>query len=268
MKHTWNKAAWALLASPLLFTSCAKNDKGQLDGPVPTATFTTSPPKVVGLTSSVTFTSTATNAAFYEWDFGDGTRGTGQTVTHVYTTGGTVKTQLLTSGKGGTGVSAQTDLVLPPVTDAVKLLLTGGSSKTWMLDNTVDAPIVVGPSDSNYTGYYAGGPAGSLPACQADDEYTFTSANNFTYDPKQQTFVAGASGGCQAPRPGTSDYTYGPAVGPGYAMLEFKKAGTFIGVTDAPDLTYRVISIDATHMVLRAGKSTGNLIFQMKLVAK
>lgn len=268
MNYTWNKAAWVLLAGPLLFTSCDKNDKGQLNGPVPTATFTTSAPKAVGLTTSVTFTSTATDAAFYEWDFGDGTRGTGQTVTHVYTTGGTVKAQLTTSGKGGTGISALTDVVLPPVTDAVKLLLTGGSSKTWVLDNSVAATIVVGPSDASPDGYYAGGAAGSLPACQADDEYTFSNANVFTYNAKAQTFVAGATGGCSAPQSGTSAFTFGSAVGPGIAMFEFQKAGTFIGVTDAPDLTYRIISIDATHMVLRAGKSTGSIVFQMKLVAK
>ncbi|TPG66428.1 PKD domain-containing protein [Hymenobacter nivis] len=268
MNYIRNKAAWVLVASPLLFTACDKNDKGQLNGPVPTATFTTSTPKAVGLTTSVTFTATATDAAFYEWDFGDGTRGTGQTITHTYNTGGTVKTQLITSGKGGTGVSAVTDLVLPPVTDAVKLLLTGGSSKTWLVDNSVAAAIVVGPSDASPDGYYAGGPAGSLPACQADDEYTFSNANTFTYDAKGQTFVAGNAGGCSAPRSGTSTFTFGSAVGPGIAMFEFQKAGTFIGVTDAPDLTYRIISIDATHMVLRAGKSTAGTIFQMKLVAK
>ncbi|OGX90549.1 PKD domain-containing protein [Hymenobacter coccineus] len=268
MKYTWNKAAWALLAGPLLLASCDKNDKGQLDGPVPTATFTASAPMAVGLTTSVTFTSTATDAAFYEWDFGDGTRGTGQTVTHVYATGGTVKVQLTTSGRGGTGVSAQTDLVLPPVTDAVKLLLTGGSSKTWVLDNTVAAPIVVGPSDASPDGYYAGGPAGSLPACQADDEFTFSNANLYTYNAKDQTFVAGNTGGCSAPRSGTSTFTFGSSVGPGIAMFEFQKPGTFIGVTDAPDLTYRIISIDATHMVLRAGKPTAGTIFQFKLVAK
>lgn len=267
MKYTWNKAAWALLAGPLLLTACDKNDKGQLNGPAPTATFTASTPKQVGLTTSVTFTSTATDAAFYEWDFGDGTRGTGPTVTHIYKAGGTLKTQLTTSGKGGTGISALTDLVLPPVTDAVKQFLTGGSSKTWKLDNSVDSTIVVGPSDKDPYSYYHDGKAGSLPACQADDEFTFSTANVYTYDAKAQTFVAGGVG-CSDPRSGTSDYTFGPAVGTGYAMLEFKKPGTFIGVTDAPDLIYRIVNIDAKHMRLRAGKASGNLVFEMRLVAK
>jgi hypothetical protein len=79
--------------------------------------------------------------------------------------------------------------------------------------------------------------------------------------------VAGGVG-CAAPRSGTSEFTYGPSVGEGFAMIEFKTAGTFIGVTDAPDLTYRIIDITDRTMVLRAGKSTSGVVFQMKFVAK
>ena len=43
--------------------------------------------------------------------------------------------------------------------------------------------------------------------------------------------------------------------------------GTFIGITDAPDLTYRILSINDSLMVLRAGKGDGT-VFTMKLVAK
>lgn len=266
MMNIWNKAVWVLLASPLIFASCNKNDKGEL-GPAPTATFTASTPKSVGLTTQVTFTSTATNAAFYEWDFGDGTRGTGPTVTHTYKAGGTVKTVLITSGQGGTGISDTLKVALPPVTDLVKQFLTGGSSKTWMLDNTVNAPIIVG-IESDPGKYYNGAEAGKLPPCQADDEYTFSAANIYTYDAKTGTVVAPAQT-CDAPRSGTSDFTFGPATGQGYAMITLKKAGAFIGATDAPDLTYRIIDIDAKHMVLRGGSgANGGTVFQYKLVAK
>ena len=73
--------------------------------------------------------------------------------------------------------------------DKAKQFLTGGSSRTWVLDNTVAATITVG-IDSAPTSYYPGGALGSLPPCQADDEYTFTAANAFMYDAKAQTFVA------------------------------------------------------------------------------
>ncbi|MBC6989228.1 PKD domain-containing protein [Hymenobacter sp. BT491] len=264
MKNIWNKAACLLLASPLLFTACEKNDSGTLEGAVPQTDFTTTI-KPVGLTTEVTFTSTNADAFLYQWSFGDGSVGTGKTVTHIYKKSGTVKAQLITAYRGGTSLSAVKDVVLPQNIDFVKQLLTGSGSKTWMLNNAVDAPIVVG-TEGNPSEYFNGVKAGGLPPCQADDEYTFTSAGVFTYNAKAETFVAGGVG-CSTQRSGTSEFTFGPATGEGFAMFEFKKAGTFIGVTDAPDLTYRIIDISDKSMLLRAGKP-GGTVFQMKLVPK
>lgn len=276
MKNTWNKAAWAVVAGPLLFTACKKNDRGELSGPAPQASYTVSAPKTVGLTSQVTFTSTSTDAFLYQWDFGDGTIGSGQTVTHTYQAGGTIKTQLTVSGRGGTGTATQ-NVVLPPVSNAVKLLLTGGSTKTWVLQNDTTAAITVGPSDSNVTGYYAGGVANSLPDCQADDEYTFSSTNTLTYNSKGKTFVAGAAN-CNDAKNTAMDYTtsyaFGSATGTGFAQLDLSATPTtgtarpFIGVTDAPDFTYRITRITANRMTIRAGKSTSNTVFEMKFRAK
>lgn len=259
-----------MVVSPLLFTACKKNDKGELSGPVPVASYTTSTPKTIGLTSQVTFTSTSTDGFLYEWDFGDGTTGTGQTVTHTYQAGGTIKTSLIVSGRGGTGTTTK-NVVLPPVSDAVKALLTGGSSKTWVLNDTV-AVITVGPSDSDVTSYYSGNKAANQsPACQADDEYTFSAANTLTYDAKGQTFVAGGS--CDTPRNYSVGYTFGPATGTGFAQIDLNSTATgtarpFIGVTDAPDLTYRITQIKTNRMTIRAGKSTSNLVFEMKFKVK
>jgi hypothetical protein len=270
MKNTWNKAALLLVASPLLFTACKKNDRGELSGPVPVASFTVSAPKIVGLSSQVTFTSTSTDGFLYSWDFGDGTTGTGQTITHTYQAGGTIKTQLVVAGRGGTGTATQ-NVVLPSTSDAVKLLLTGGSSKTWLLNDTV-AVITVGPSDSDVTSYYSGNKqVNQSPACQVDDEYTFSSTNVLTYDAKGKTFVAGGS--CDTPRNYSVSYTFGPAVGTGFAQLDLQSTATgaarpFIGVTDAPDLTYRITKITGNRMTIRAGKSTSNLVFEMKFKAK
>lgn len=423
MKNTWNSAAWVLLAGPLLFTACKKNDKGELSGPLPTASFA-SAINTTQFPVTVTFTDNSQDGFTNEWDFGDNTRGQGKVVTHTYTRPGSYKVQLIVAGRAGSSTTPQQTVVIPsacdnagfaaltacggsgaaswiiskepgaivrlaangttvlsslpaaggtlpdcqlddqftfatnfvyaydaggqtysngacgtardpnsnfvykPVgtsgqiilqnpkaksfigltdsvvnktydlveatatrlrlrgtnpdgtftvvtympqlsaVDKVKQLLTNGSSKTWMLDNTVDKPIAVGPSDSDPNSYYAGGAAGSLPACQADDEYTFSNANVYTYDAKAETFVAGSTGGCQAPRSGTSPFTFGAATGAGVAQFTLGTAGRFIGITDAPDLTYRILSIDAKHMVLRAGSSTASLVFTMKLVAK
>ena len=153
--------------------------------------------------------------------------------------------------------------------DKVKQLLTGGSSRTWKLDNSVAAAIVVGPNDADPTGYYAGGAAGSLPSCQADDEFTFTSGNVFQYDAKAETFVAGG-GGCQGPRTNNTTFTFGATSGAGKAQFELAPATPMpvIGITDAPDRVYRILEIDNQHMLLRAGSSTASPVFTMKFVVK
>lgn len=277
MKNFRNHAA-LLLGGALLLAACDKDDTGALDGPVPVGTFTTTT-RTVGLTTEVTFTAAPNPDAFlYQWEFGDsdspsglGSVATGQTVTHVYTKGGTFKTQLITAGRGGQGFTTPKDIVVPSPLNLVKQYLTNGSSRTWKLDNGVVAPITVGPSDADPTSYYAGNPApGGLPACQADDEYTFSSANVFTYDAKAETFVAGATGGCQAPRNVSTPFTFGNATGAGVAQITLASAtpAPFIGVTDAPNLTYRILSISNTNMVLRAGSTAAGPVFDLKLVVK
>ncbi|SHJ05784.1 hypothetical protein SAMN02745146_2145 [Hymenobacter daecheongensis DSM 21074] len=151
--------------------------------------------------------------------------------------------------------------------DRAKQLLTGGSSRTWVLDNTKAATIVVGPSDADPTGYYAGGALGSLPPCQADDEYTFTTANVFTYDAKGQTFVAGNPGSCQAPQSGTSSFTFTAASGAGIAQIELTPPA-FIGITDHANNKYRILEINDQTMLLRVGPPTGGVVHTMKLRVK
>ncbi|MBD2722995.1 PKD domain-containing protein [Hymenobacter armeniacus] len=267
MKNIVRAAALGFLLTPMLLASCTKKEN-QLEGAVPASDFTVTT-VTTGLTTVATFRANNTDGFLYQWEFGDGTVGTGQTVSHTYTSGGTLKARLITAYRGGTSVSATKDVVLPQVSAIVKGILTGGSSKTWKLDNTVVAPITVGPSDADPTSYYAGNPMpGQLPACQADDEYTFSTANVFTYDAKGQTFVAG--GACDAPRNVTTSFTFGNATGPGLAQLTLASAtpSPFIGVTDAPGFTYRILSIDSQHMLVRAGSTAAGVVFDMKFIAK
>jgi PKD repeat protein len=415
MKHTWTKAAWVLLTSPLLFTACEKEDHGKLEGALPAPSFS-SAVNSTQFPVTVTFTDNSQNAFVTQWEFGDGTIGKGSPATHTYNTPGTYKVRLNASGKGGFSATPQTDVVIPTAcgntgfsalvgcqgsspsarvwtfstaagaikrldannnvtsssaanslsscqaddqftfsgtsftmtyaannvcgsekagsssfvykpnssglgqivlgtADAfigenvavtsqtydiieasntilrlrgtlangtktevtlvpfdavtrVKQLLTGGTQKTWMLDNKVEQTITVG-TEADPKQYYPGGAAGALPACQADDEFTFSAANVYTYDAKAETFVAGSPGSCQAARSTTSAFTFGPADGAGLAQFVLSKTGTFIGITDAPDLNYRIISITDKNMVLRAGSGKNNgTVFDIKLVAK
>ncbi|MDO7884013.1 PKD domain-containing protein [Hymenobacter cheonanensis] len=176
-------------------------------------------------------------------------------------------TTLRLRGTLADGTKTEVTLVPFDAVTRVKQLLTNGTQKTWLLDQASAAPIIVG-TESNPSQYYAGNPAaGQLPACQADDEFTFSASNVYTYDAKAETFVAGSPGSCQAPRSDSTPFTLTAADGAGLAQFVLGKAGTFIGITDAPDLTYRILAITDKTMLLRAGKSTGT-VFTMKLVAK
>lgn len=151
--------------------------------------------------------------------------------------------------------------------DRAKQYLTGGSSRTWTIDNTVANAILVG-TEADPGAYNKSGPAGSVPTCQADDEYTFSTTNDFTYDARGQTFVA-IDYTCQAARANNTTFTFGPASGTGLAQFVLAKAGSFIGVTNAPtSRVYRIISIDNQHMVLRAGAPTDGTQFTFIMKVK
>ena len=421
MKNTWNKAGLALISGSLLLASCDKEDTGAIEGVVPTADFTAAV-NTTEFPTVVTFTNTSQNGFLYQWEFGDNSTGSGETVTHTYPRGGTYKVRLTAAGRGGTGTSPEKDVVVPSpcanasfggltdcagggvtvwtysraagaieilaaddrtvisssaanslpacqaddqfsfssgyqyiyksggqtsvngacataadvtttfrfrpngngpaqfvlqaenafagtsspaaartydiveatagrlrlkstnangtktvvtlvtfnATDPIRQLLTGGASKTWMLDNTIDAPIQVG-TEANPLEYFAGVKAGELPACQSDDEYTFSATNTLTYNAKAETFSAAAGFTCQPAQSGTSAYSFGPASGTGLAQFVLARTNAFIGTTDASptERVYRIISIDENKMTLRAGSgSSGGTVFTMKFVAK
>ncbi|WP_210513809.1 PKD domain-containing protein [Hymenobacter terricola] len=419
MKNIVRAAALGLLMAPLLLTSCKRaGDDYKLEGPAPQSSFTYQV-NTAEFPTVVTFTSTSQDGFLYEWNFiGENSPATGNSVQHTYPRGGTYQVELITAGKGGTGISAKQTITIPDAcanaafsklvdcagsgtrvwafsgaagaivketaagvqlsasgtlpacqlddqfsfsnsysvnyesagstyqngacgtslsrsssfvfrpntggnpqivlkgkgaflglpdsvanktydileatdtrlrlrganpdgtrttvtfapydaTAPIKQLLTGGSSKTWKLDNTADAPIVVG-TEAAPTSYFAGVLAGALPTCQSDDEYTFSTANTMAYNALAETFVAGPYT-CQAPRTATWAYTFGPAAGTGLAQFTFSDPAAFIAATDASptERVYRILSIDAQHLVLRAGSGlNGGTVFTIKMVPR
>lgn len=156
---------------------------------------------------------------------------------------------------------------LPSELNNVKLLLTGGSTRSWKLDNSaIPGPITVGPNDADPKGYYGGGP---LSPCQVDDVYTFGQDNSIVYNAGAETFVAGNTGGCQAPRSFTSTYTFtNVGSGAGIAQINLPvNAQYFIGITDRPNENlYRILEISDTKMVLRAGNGVSGVVFDLTFV--
>ncbi|MCB2406512.1 PKD domain-containing protein [Hymenobacter lucidus] len=418
MKHIFRLAVLGLLAAPVLLTSCEKDAKDyELEGAVPQSSFTFQA-NTTEYPTVVSFTSTAQDGFVYQWNFGDNSIGAGDKVQHTYARPGSYMVELITAGKGGTGISAKQTVVIPDactnatfsnlvgcaaggikvwslsnepgaiikesasgsqisssttldpcqlddqfsfsngftlnyesagktyqngacgssrnnsgnfvfrpnngspqivlkgnksfigLADSVvnktydileatasklrlrgtnpdgtrtivtlmpydatapyKQLLTGGSSKTWMLDNAADAPITVG-TEASPLAYFAGVKPGELPTCQSDDEYTFSTNNTFSYDAKAETFSAGAGYICKAPETGTSPYVFGPAAGAGLAQFVLSRSGAFIGATDASptERVYRILEITDKKMTIRAGSgSAGGTVFTIKMVAK
>ncbi|TGE27655.1 PKD domain-containing protein [Hymenobacter metallicola] len=179
-------------------------------------------------------------------------------------------TKLRLRGTNPDGTRTIVTLTPYDATAPYKRLLTGGSSKTWMLDDNADAPITVG-TEANPLEYFAGVKAGELPDCQADDEYTFSMTNTLNYDAKTETFSAAAGYTCKAPETAATPFVFGPSAGAGLAQFILSRKGAFIGATDASptEQVYRILSIDENKMTIRAGSgANGGTVFTIKMVAK
>lgn len=252
---------------------CEKS-QGELGTPA-TASFTVSP--VAGKTNTFALSSKSTNAFRYQWNIGDGsaTRAGKAEDTAYFQKKGTYLIKLLAYGRGGFSTDSQTVTVTADdfsstLNNPIYKLLT---AKTWKLDPNPTANAVIVGTEGNPGEYYGGGP---LAACQIDDAYSFAFANNafnVTYAANGSTFNAGnvqPNYSCAADRSFVTPFTFSTTVdGAGIATITlpgFTPPTRFIGVTDISSNNYRIISISATNLVLRAGKKD-ETVFQFKFVA-
>lgn len=153
----------------------------------------------------------------------------------------------------------------------IKQLLTGATSKGWKLDGTPGANAIIVGTEGNPAEYFGGGP---LADCQLDDVYTFTTANAINYNANGATFNGGniaPNYNCGSDRSYNSTFTFAATTGGVAGIATVTLPGTplpaFIGTTDVPDNTYRIIEISPTRMTLRAGSGSGT-VFQFKMVAQ
>lgn len=176
------------------------------------------------------------------------------------------------TGTGGKFVEIKLKKVTALTLADLKNLLTGGSSKSWKLDPTPGANAIVVGTEANPTAYFAGGPLDA--GCQTDDLYTFTAADKINYNANGSTFNGGnvaPNYNCGSDRSYNNiTYTFGPTTGgvAGIATIQLPQTPPtiFIGTTDVPtENVYRIISINANEMVLRAGNGSST-IFQFKFV--
>lgn len=153
----------------------------------------------------------------------------------------------------------------------VKQLLTGAAGKNWKFDATPGANSIIVGTEGNPSEYFGGGP---LADCQIDDVYTFNPANTVNYKANGATFNGGniaPNYNCGDDRTYNSVFTFGVTTGGVAGLATLTLPGNplpyFIGTTDVPDNTYRIIEITPTKMVLRAGNGSGT-VFQFKMVSQ
>lgn len=153
--------------------------------------------------------------------------------------------------------------------ETLKIFLTGGSRKTWRLDSTAGANAIVVGTEANPTEYYAGGP---LADCQKDDWYTFTETDSLVVNCNGSTLLPALGFSCGDDKSFRSVYGYGAVAGgrAGLAQVQLtaNDPNQWIGVYDrANENVYRILSINNSTMLLRAGNGSG-VVHTMKFVVK
>jgi PKD repeat protein len=176
------------------------------------------------------------------------------------------------AGTGGQRLEIKLKKVVVLTLAGIKDILTGGSSRGWKLDPTPGANAIIVGTEANPAQYFGGG---ALDGCQTDDVYTFSSTDKINYNANGSTFNGGniaPNFNCGADRSYNNiTYTFGPTTGgvAGIATIQLPNTppAIFIGTTDVPENTYRIIEISANKMVLRGGNGSGT-VFQFKFIAQ
>jgi hypothetical protein len=205
-----------------------------------------------------------------KWDFGNGTKGEGNSVKGIYPLKGTYEVTLTVYTSGGSVSSkhtveiAKTDPTLLDI--PVYNMLTGGNAKpegkTWVIDAATKGHFGVGPAAGTSPSYYSAGPNEKAGAGMYDDKYTFK-LSAFTYlwvnnndvfiNNKQQSNFPGAY---PAPPDFTAPYTVPDGLtwtittdNDNNQFLTLSTGG-FIGYYTGVN-TYQIMTLTDTKLVLK-----------------
>lgn len=178
--------ALLLLLAPAFLPGCSpKSSFGDI-GEKPKAAFTVTP--VAGKVNTYLLTSTTPGAFYYRWNIGDGggARTGRQVDTAYYPDMGnyTIKLTLMSDG-GIDSTTAQVNVAAddPNGCAGRKALLTGCTSKTWVLEQPGGGALIVGPPSGGP--WWTSGEADVTGRpCAFNDEYTFKKDGTFILDLK------------------------------------------------------------------------------------
>lgn len=278
------------MAAATLFTAC-EYDVKEL-GPAPDASFTVTP--ITGQTNRYLLTSTSTNAFMYDWDRGDG-KGyvrTKNTDTAYFADKGNYTVKLLVYGQNGMDTASQVINVAAddPAAQTPIKLLTGNSSKTWILDQPNGGALFIGPSDFSQTWWSNSAADVAARACQFNDEYTFSIDGTFRFDNKGDMWIdeeggkvwpndVGLSIGCHQASEWPSKYSAWSTgthqfqvidnnklkvIGTGAHLGLYKAGDTEVTPTPNSAITYEIVSITADKLVVKKDYGWGAWRFTFK----
>ncbi|WP_276482953.1 PKD domain-containing protein [Paraflavitalea pollutisoli] len=287
------KFSWLLLlATPTLFPGCSpKSSYGDI-GTKPKAAFTVTP--ISGQVNKYLLTSSTDDAFYFRWNIGDGggARVGKKIDTAYYPDKGDYTIKLLVMSDGGidsANIKVSVAADDPNGCSGRKALLTGCSSKTWVLDQPGGGALWVGdPGGGQWWASGEGDVAGR--PCAFNDEYTFKKDGSFIRDVKGDVRVDDEGGnpwptdialpvGCatmaQIPAKyqawGNGNFTFKviannklQVIGNG-AYMALYKAGE-AGTSGVPEsvITYDILEMTATKMVLNKKYDWGQWKFTFK----
>jgi PKD repeat protein len=291
--HKYIKYCIGILIMVSTLPGCRPDSPYDDLGAKPVAAFTATP--ISGKVNTYLLISTTPDAFYYKWDIGDGggAREGKKTDTAYYPEKGTFTIKLLVLAHGGSATATQQVVVAnddPNGCAGNKALLTGCSSKTWVLDQPGGGALFVGPPDGSQ--WWANNAADVTDrVCTFNDEYTFKKDGSFIYDNKGDIRVDDEGGnpwptdiglpiGCasmtQLPAKyqawGSGNHTFKiiggnklQVIGLG-AYLGLYKVGEN-GTATSPEnaVTFDIVSMTATKMVVRKLYSWGQWKFTFKV---
>ncbi len=149
---------------------------------------------------SVSFASTSTNAASYQWDFGDGGTSTESDPSHTYGSTGDYQVTLTVMDNSGTSNMITKEVSVSDVPFSVGLL-SNTAGKVWRLAGEGSYKVGSGPN----MGDFWSGPDAAVTlerACQMDDEFILSDDGTFVIDVKDEVWAEpymGGSNACMSP---------------------------------------------------------------------
>ena len=286
-KNTIKTSIWISLGVMLtILGSCKKEDAVNELGKAPTTAdvqFTVTPTATNA--NVVNFKSTSPGFKAI-WDFGNGATAEGIDAQASYPLAGTYTVKLTIVTDGGYASSTKTVVVANTnpamLTDPAFTTLSGGltnlTGKTWVIDQTQQGHLGVGPIGSQFPDWYQAGPNEKATNGFYDDEMTFNmNALKYTYANNGTTFAnASNAPGIGGPT-GSSDPTvnYTPATNltwlvttvNGVKYITISNNGFisyYLGVSQ-----YQILSLTNDEMWLRClDKSNAGNAWYLKLIRK